>query len=147
MPSKANHKESFQQINQIYLALLGGQLVFCLTVVLLISNKGGSTDAVVENIFYLIPPIAVIGTALGAFAMRNHYRKEARGFIDRDRQFDHYRTGFVFRMALLEAASLLNVILMMVTGQIFFFLIFFFVGLASFWLLRPQEEELVEWYP
>ncbi|MEO1625466.1 MAG: hypothetical protein AAFV25_09930 [Bacteroidota bacterium] len=150
--SKEQLSAEFQSVQRLYLMLLLGQLFLCLVIVFmgLGADGGGETSGseAPDNRIFLMSPILLIAACLWAYWMRLKQEKDAATFIDREKQLDHYRDGILVRLAVLEVANIITILMMILTsGYQLYFLTFFVVGIGTFLLLRPSEREFQEWYP
>lgn len=137
----------FRSLQVLFYAFLTGLLIFMFVIIFLILEAPG-----VEQ-YLLGPGKDLLLTGLYALTTIAISR-----FIDRMRQrqipamqrvahpdFAHYRSTVILRLALLEGAGLLTILLAFVTRNLQLFTVTALV-LMAFWLARPREEEFRERY-
>lgn len=144
---ESNNAGQFNALKIIFFALLAGMFLFALITTYLISqNESGPS-------FFLGPDSDLL--ALGGYVLAmiffsrfidGMWKKQIPTVLRVQRPaFDHYRTNVIIRLAILEGAGLLTIVLALVTNNSLLFLATALVGMA-FWLARPSEEEFTERY-
>lgn len=137
-------KTLFRSTYLIYLALLLGQIFFCMVTVFLVTQP----DRILkEGSDYPFLALLVIFLAAGAAWYVNHLRHQQAQKIsaNHDGKVLHYRTTVIMRSAMLEAGNIFCLILALLEGSLAPIL-FFCLGLGLFLYYRPQVPELVRVY-
>lgn len=131
-------KSFFQQLRLIFLALLGGQLLFCGVVYFLLQEASPAPGF--DNFQFFIPAFLLVCTGL-AFWINNRRLEQGRELKDPVARAENYRSTVILRLALIEGANLFAIIAALISENSSL-LLNFAVGLLVFIWFRPREEEL-----
>ena len=137
-------KTLFRSIFLLYIALLLGQIVFCLATLFVITQP----DRILkEGSDYPFLAILVVFLAGGAAWLVNRLRHQQATKItaNHDGQVLHYRTTVIMRSAMIEAGNIFCLILALLENSLSPIL-FFCLGLGLFLYFRPRIPELVQIY-
>lgn len=142
MNNTQNIKELFKTLNIVYLAMIAGQILFCVVVFVVGNEEGASKDM---SIFQTIVPAVSIGTLGVSFLLYNQRRQAGKAIKGLREKADHYRVSNIIRFALVEGGNLVAVVAVLLTGSTFF-LLFFVLGLAVFAIYRPSSQGFIKDY-
>ncbi len=121
----------------IFLALLGGQLLFAGVVYYLLQ---GATPAPDYGFFgYFVPAFLLLCAGL-AFWINNRRLEQLSQLKDNTARTEFYRSTVILRLALIEGANLFAIIASLVAENKGL-LLNFVVGLLVFLYFRPRNEE------
>lgn len=117
------------------------------TVIFLLAEEGGEASYIFgENQDIIVAGVYVAGMIFMSRFMDAMWVKQIPTMKRVERPaLGHYRTNLILRLAILEGAGLLTIVLAMVTRNAMLFLATA-LGLMAFWLARPTEEEFRERY-
>ena len=143
----ASSKPDLSGVRLIFYALLAGQLLFAAVVIFLLSQQE-------EEARYLLGPgmdLPVIAAYALAMVFLSRFidgmwKKQIPNVLRFKRPaLGHYRNNVIVRLAILEGAGLLTIVMAFVTRNPQLLIATLFV-LGAFWLARPREEEMRERY-
>ena len=138
-------KPVFQQLNVLYYALLGGQLLFAGVVYFLLSNDMTAHAPPAASVFqWLVPPVILAGAG-AAYLLNRRRQAQLYQLTDLPGKADHYRNSVIIRSALMEGANLFAVIAALIDVNMTY-LLYFAVGLLAFVYFRPSKEEFSSAY-
>ena len=142
-----DQQATFKQTQVLFYALLAGQLMICL-VLLLISSKSHinpsldmSFGDIKQLLMILLVPAAIMGSHY-LYSNKSREGKQLKGF---EEKLMHFRASSILRWALLEGVNLITLIFFFLTKNYFFLLIFGF-GFLIFFFTRPTENGFTEDY-
>ncbi|MEM6771320.1 MAG: hypothetical protein AAF597_12125 [Bacteroidota bacterium] len=143
-----SNNRDFRSLQVLFYAMLIGQLLFMLVVIFLVQNGemgershifGENEDLIIAGVYVMV----MIGLSRFIDGM---WKKQIPTVQRVNRSaFGHYRNTVILRLAILEGAGLLTIVLALVTSNPTLFLATA-LGLMAFWLARPAEEEFTERY-
>ena len=126
-----------QPLQIIFLALLGGQLLFAGVVYYLLQ---GATPAPDKQFFgYFVPLFLLLCGGL-AFWINNRRLEQMQQLPDAATRTEFYRSTVILRLALVEGANLFAIIAALVAENKGL-LLNFLIGLLVFLYFRPKKEE------
>ena len=137
-PQLSNPETAFKVITIVFGALLVGQVIF-LAVIFLIHSQGFEVNLQSLEVFQYV---GVAATLIGVAVSNILYRtllKAAFAELDSTVKIVRYNAATLARLALLEAANLINLVFYLITGYNLF-LGTFALGIAAFILARPQRD-------
>jgi hypothetical protein len=140
--TKQNSKDYFKAMDIMFFALLAGQFMFAL-IVLIFSQMGiiaGGFDISVTNIFIGVL-IVFIGSCLFAsnFVFKNKL-KSIDAMAPLSNKMAEYRSASIIKWALLEGPSFLAIIFTFLTGNLIF-LGFSGLVMIYFFTMKPGAEK------
>lgn len=146
----------FKQLNSIFNALLGVQILFCALALVIIKNSPPPTAIVVkysgDNNY--AEPLSTAGVLVLVFLMSvimviyliDSQRKTQGSILQGLKEkLDHYRQTSIIRLALIEAAALLAIFVAMKENSIIY-LLSVIVSLLIFLYFRPTTEKFIREY-
>ncbi len=136
-------KTTFSQINIIFLALAGGQIMFA-AVVLWINNQPTQREAVDTGLGLALPIVmlSAIGIAYWIYQQRAVQGAKLQAVSDK---MAHYRISNIIRLALVEGPNLLAMVLVLIEGHMSY-LIYFAGGMLAFLFFRPTVDKFINDY-
>lgn len=137
----------FKSLQVLFFAFLIGQLIFMATVTFLLMEEGGETSYIFgENQDLIVAGVYVAGMIFMSRFMDAMWQKQIPTMKRVERPaLGHYRSNVILRLAILEGAGLLTIVLALVTRNPNLFLATA-LGLMAFWLARPTEQEFTDRY-
>ena len=137
-------QKQFKQIVLIYAALMVGQIIFCMAIILVVTSTADPTpkEMLLGDFFPPLYHFAGIGLAYLLNRTRRLVGMELEGLANK---VEHYRTTVIVRSALLEMPNLLSIILTFITGNLNY-LLWFCIGLLVFLYFRPSAEQFIRDY-
>lgn len=144
---ESNNTGQFITLRIIFYALLAGMFLFALVTTYLISqnDSGPSYFLGPESDLFALGGYVLAMIFLSRF-IDGMWKKQVPTVLRVQRPaFNHYRTNVIIRLAILEGAGFLTIVLALVTNNSLLFLATALVGMA-FWLARPSVEEFTERY-
>lgn len=129
----------------IYIALLLGQIVFCLFTVFLITQPDSPLAS--DKIQYPYAGILVVFLATGAAWYVNQLRIKSVAVLHANfaGKLLHYQTTVIFRSAMVQAGNLFCLVLVILENSLSP-LVYFCIGLMAYLYFKPNSEELVNVY-
>ena len=141
--NKLTSREYFKTMLIIWIALIGGQVLFGIITFYL--NNNGSYDPQekdLKDIFiYLVPVFAVYGVIAGSiiFKKRLNSSKKKTGLLEK---LNDYRAALIIRYALLEGATFFSLVSYLMTGDSLFLYISILI-IAIFIIIKPSTENVI----
>jgi hypothetical protein len=134
-------RDTLKQLNLLFLALAGGQVLFCMLVAYMLSS--GLYRAEPSGLpFDLLAPLILIGTAALAYLLDKRLSENGKAQPGLDNKALQYRTAAIIRLAVLEAGNLILVLAALLEGRLQF-LLYFAIGLLIFFFFRPSRDNFV----
>lgn len=128
--------DTLKTLRLIFTAMLAGQILFFLVTQYL------GTEAVTEGsaqlLMTLVPAVSIGGVGVSMLLYNRMRSSEALKNASDSERWERYRTANILRWALVEAANLLAIIAIYLTGAMLF-KIYFLLGLAIFASYRPSQ--------
>lgn len=128
--------DTLKTLRLIFTAMLAGQILFFLVTQYL------GTEAVTEGsaqlLMTLVPAVSIGGVGVSMLLYNRMRSSEALKNASDSERWERYRTANILRWALVEAANLLAIIAIYLTGAMLF-KIYFLLGLAVFAFYRPSQ--------
>ena len=136
----------WRQISTLYAALLIGQVLFALAIIVLIYSRE-PVDTSELPLQYPMLGLLIVGLCImTAFYFNNLRQNQAQSLqIDLGAKLLHYRTSILMRSAIIESGNLFCLILVFLTQGISP-LLFFAVGLVAFVYFRPTLDNMIQMY-
>ncbi len=142
-------QEQIKQLGLLYFALIAGQLVAAPLLFLLIEdNSSQSSDGAIGGNWL---PLAVsifclmsIGMSFFIYNQRKESGRQLNSALEE--KLEHYRTSFITRAGLIEGSNLVALIFYFFIERNYIYLVLFVVGIASFILIRPSVDKIIEDY-
>ena len=136
------NSNSLKTINIIYLALIGGQLMFMAVAFFAANEVNADTQSINETLQLVIPFVVLGGLSVSSFVFKSLLDK-----IDKKAAFDikinSYRGALIVRYALLEGPSLLAIV-----GYLFtqnpLFLGMSGIMILAFLYFRPTRDKIAQ---
>ncbi|HWD86936.1 MAG TPA: hypothetical protein VG367_02340 [Mucilaginibacter sp.] len=124
----------------IHLALIAGQVLFCLVAYFQFPQKDFSMDGSKDPFVYVAVILAAGGFFLGSFLFRQQVGKIGPE-NSLSQKISAYQTAFILRAALAEGPSLFSVVAFMLSGNLLFLAI---TGAIILYFLsfRPTREKV-----
>jgi hypothetical protein len=151
-PTPQSPKEHLQQMNILYMALLGGQLII-VTLLYFLQEGPVNEDESAMLTSGGIDPIVLIGCMLfiasvsASFFMYNKKKVEGAQLSGTlMEKLDHYRVSFIMRAALLEGPNLTMIVLYFFVNQHIIFMAMLAIGLTLFSIIRPTVDRIAQDY-
>lgn len=137
----------FRQLQVLFFAMVIGQLLFMAVVIFLLWEDGLEPSYLLSRTQDLmIAGAYVAGMIFVSRFIDGMWKKQIATMKRLQRSsFGHYRSTVILRLAILEGAGLLTIILAMVTRNPMLFLATA-LGLMAFWTAQPKEAEFTERY-
>ncbi len=137
-------QKQFKQIVLIYAALMVGQILFCMAIILVVTSTADSYPKEMLVGEYFPPLYHFTGIGLAYFLNRSRRLAgmELGGLANK---VEHYRTTVIVRSAILEIPNLLSIIFTLITGNLNY-LLWFCIGLLVFLYFRPSAEQFIRDY-
>ena len=137
-------KKIFQQLNIIFLALLGGQVAFAAVAYSLNDPSQLNYDSDSQGLGFVLPIIMLSAIAV-AFWIYNQRKVQGAALNDVSAKAAHYRSSAIIRLGLTEGPNLLAVVLFLLEGNLTF-LMYFGIGLLAFFFFRPSKDKFITDY-
>jgi hypothetical protein len=135
-------KNQLKVTNTIYLALLGGLIIFFIAVIILIQNKNLEVYLELDKIFtFLIP---VFGLVM-MFTSRMIYNQMISKYDPGSsllQKIGYYRTAKIISWSMIEGACFFALVATMFTSNYLYVAVFIFL-IGYFILMRPSAESLI----
>lgn len=141
-----NHRSTppYRQVILLYMALLLGQIFFCLVVVFL--NTQPDDDPYRTLAYPYLPPLILLLTTGAAWYLNNLRQQQGQQLVaNYTQKLAHYRTTVIMRSAALEAGNLFCLTLALLE-QSLFPLLYFCLGLVVFLYFRPGLNDVLRSY-
>ncbi len=137
----------FRQLQVLFFAMVIGQLLFMAVVIFLLWEGGLAPSYLLgEYEDLMIAGAYVAGMIFMSRFIDSMWKKQIATMQRLQRSsFGHYRSTVILRLAILEGAGLLTIILAMVTRNPVLFLATA-LGLMAFWTAQPREQEFTDRY-
>ena len=141
--NKLTSREYFKTMLIIWIALIGGQVLFGIITFYL--NNNGSYDPQekdLKDIFiYLVPVFAVYGVIAGSiiFKKRLNSSKKKTGLLEK---LNDYRAALIIRYALLEGTTFFSLVSYLMTGDLLFLYISILI-IATFIIIKPSTKNVI----
>ena len=137
----------FRQLQVLFFAMLIGQLIFMAVITYLLWEDGGEPAYLLGESRDVMAAGAYMAAVIFiARFIDGMWKKQIATMQRLERpSFGHYRSTVILRLAILEGAGLLTVILAFTTRNPIL-LLATALGLMAFWSARPTEEEFQERY-
>ena len=136
-----NPKAAAKVLPIIHLALLIGQVLFCLVVYSITPQKGFSFDGSANPFVYVS-----LALTLGGFAAGNIlFKKQLQSITSEStlsQKIASYQTACIIRAALLEAPSLFSIVAYMLSGNLLFLAVSCVI-ILYFLFIRPTKDKIV----
>jgi hypothetical protein len=134
-----------QNLNVIFYSLIGGQIFYFVAGLFLLKSGQFQKLSEMSTIFmYIIPLINVVFILAAKFIYGKNLSK-----LDKDESIEKksqsYLTNNIIKLALLESANLINITIMILTGN-YFFAGFFVIITALYFLNKPAKEKFITEY-
>jgi hypothetical protein len=134
-------KAVFKTTKIIHLALLGGQLMFA--VLMFMTNRSTTILTDTSDLFLIVAPAIALGSFIASVFLYNQQITAAASRTSLSSKLTSYQTALIIRCALLEGASLFNIVCYFVTGN-FLFLLVSFIIMIYFITVRPTINKVAE---
>jgi hypothetical protein len=135
-------KQTFQQILIIFYSIMVGHLLFASVVVFAL--KPLPNDHYDTNMLMSIATaISVVAVMLGYWMYQQQVLKIAKTEGAPQEKLVKWRTPFIVRLAMIESACLLNLVLLLVTGSSIFLYIYIGVAVAMLFA-KPRHFKTAE---
>jgi len=136
-----NPKAAAKVLPIIHLALLIGQVLFCLVVYNITTQKGFSLDGSADPFVYVS-----LAFTLGGFTAGNLlFKKQLQKITPEStlsQKIASYQTACIIRAALLEGPSLFSIVAYMLSGNLFFLTVSCAI-ILYFLFIRPTKNKIV----
>jgi len=132
--SAITNKARFKTTRIIHLALLAGQVLFAAVVFFLTRSTAISTDT--NNPLFVVAPLLAMAAVVASIFLYKQQLALATQQQTLNSKLAQYQTALIIRWALLESASLFNIVCYFVTGNFALLLIAFLI-IAYFISIRP----------
>ncbi len=138
-------KADFRQLKMLFLALITGQAVFAVVVLVLegLPQKLGSLSF--EDPLLLVGISLTFMSIFTAFWINEQRKAQGAQLSNITEKLPHYRNLVIIRCAMVEGANLMALMLAFISGRGFFFLLFA-AGLMAFLYFRPSKQEFARDY-
>jgi hypothetical protein len=134
-------RDTLRQLNLLFLALAGGQVLFALLVLYML--RSGLYRAEPADLpFDLLAPFILIGTAALAYWLNKRLSENGKVQPGLDNKALQYRNAAIIRLAVLEGGNLFLILAALLEGRAHF-LLFFALGLLAFFYFRPSRDNFV----
>ena len=142
-----SNNRDFRQLQVLFYAMLIGQLIFMAVITYLLWEDGGEPAYLLgENRDLMAAGAYMAAVIFIARFIDGMWKKQIATMQRLERPgFGHYRSTVILRLAILEGAGLLTVILAFTTRNPIL-LLATALGLMAFWSARPTEEEFTQRY-
>ena len=141
--------QSMKQINTIYLALLGGQMLFAAVVIILVQGNNLDNRITVEGLpMQIIVPAMLLGGVGIAYVLNNQRMQHAQNMASKanlGQKLNHYRVSVLLRSAIIEAVNLFSIIAALILNNLSY-LIYFGVGLLAYLYFKPSNQKFINAY-
>jgi hypothetical protein len=138
-----NVKQYFTSLNVLFLALLGGQIIFAALAFYLVSSGSFATGKQDLTMVYLVAAIfAVMGGVAGSIIMTNKQLSAIRPLPGLKEKLEKYQAALVVKYALLEGPAFFSIVCYLLTGY-YLFLVLVAVVIAVFIDNRPSEAKVI----
>ncbi len=135
-------------IQTIYLALLGGQMLFAAVVLILVRGNNLDTDIRIEGLpMNLIVPVLLLAGVLVAYFLNNQRMRHAgnMGNANLVQKLNHYRVSVLLRSAIVEAVNLFSIIAALILNNLNY-MIYFAVGILVYLYFKPSTQDFSDRY-
>lgn len=141
--SELTPKKYLTSLTLIHVMLLIGQVVFT-AVVLFISEELKLNMFETDNEFYVVVPLlAVAGYYAGEFIFKQNLTAIANNNNSLKDKLKGYQVALIIKLALLEGPTLLALVALLLSGNLYFLLIAASLMLY-FYLQKPSKDRIVE---
>lgn len=130
-------KNSFKNLQIIFLGLLIGQITFAVVANFMITNIAVSSTSI---LVYLVPAVMVSGILSGNYLFNASRKKTVARQGSIEDKFKAYRQSAIIRWAMMETGNLLAIVATFIEGKTFYFAMFA-VGLLFFATTRPSVDD------
>jgi len=135
-------KNQLKVTNTIYIALLGGLVIFFVIVILLIQNKNREVNTELDKIFVFLIP--VLGLVM-MFTSRTIYNQMISKYDSGSsllQKIGYYRTAKITAWAMIEGACFFTLVATIFTSNYLYIAVFIFL-IGYFILMRPSVESFI----
>ena len=144
-PTFNDPNKMLQNLNVIFFSLIGGQILYFLVGLYLLQSGQFQQLSKMSTIFmYIVPLINVVFIMAAKFVYEKKLLK-----LNKDENIEKksqsYLTNNIIKLALLEGANLINITIMILTGN-YFFAGFFVIIIALYFLNKPTKEKFITEY-
>lgn len=133
---------NLRKLHTLFVALAFGQILFCSVVLYLIFIKDFTGVKMEARDLYLAPSILLLAAAGTAYALNQVLSRRGRDLQYLGPKTQQYSITSIVRMAIVEGANLLILIITLLSGQVNS-LLFFALGMLVFIYFRPSREDFV----
>jgi hypothetical protein len=131
----------------LYLALLAGQVLFCLVVVVLVNSGQGPGEAgAYGDLLKTVAPLMLIAALGGAYFLTKKRKQEGALLPGINEKAAHYRALVITRSGLLEGANLVVLVAMLLENDTATYLPYFVIGILAFLYFRPSVNRFITEY-
>jgi len=134
---------NLKKLHLLFTALAVGQILFCGIVLYLILMKDFKGVDMQARDIYLAPSIILLAAAGTAYALNQVLSKRGRRMQFLTSKVQQYSITSIVRLAIVEGANLLILIITLLSGQVNS-LLFFALGMLVFLYFRPSREDFVQ---
>ncbi len=137
---KQNSEQYFRALTILHTALLGGQIIIAGVFIFMNLNPGENSEPSSQSTYtYVLPMLVVVGAYMGQ-RFYDSMIENIRKVKDLKSKMEKYRSAFVVRMGILEALSLISLVIYYISNNILF------LGVAGsiilyFMLIKPSAEK------
>lgn len=136
--------QKLKSLNIIFLGFIVGQIALAAVFSYLV-NSNGTSDSGESGSLGMILPVIVIGAFGAAYTVYNSRKAAGAAIEDLDEKVGHYAQSALLRLAVMEGANLMVLVLMFVQNDLSY-LMYFAIGLAGFLYFRPSQNQLINDY-
>jgi len=137
-------QDFFSQFNILFLALIGGQILFAGVAFYLVSQGFAEGGEDLVDTFRLIVPILAIGVVFGVRFLYGKRLEQAKNEDGLKAKLNQYRAAFILKIALYESASLFSILAYMLTGYQLFIIIAAVIIAFQFTHIPSKEKTIRE---
>ncbi|MBX2843206.1 MAG: hypothetical protein KTR26_15660 [Flammeovirgaceae bacterium] len=124
-------RKSFIQIKTIYIALLGGQLIFLAVAYILVSNHMVWTKQGLDPLKY-ISMVSSVGALFASYFFKEKFNRDASRQGNLNAKVEKYKIGTIVNGVIIEGANIFNLIVYLLTKEyspliLFVFLIIIYI--------------------
>jgi hypothetical protein len=134
---------NLKKLHTLFIALVAGQILFCGVVLYLILVEDFAGVEMQVRDQYLAPSILLVAAAGTAYALNQVLSRRGRRLQFLATKVQQYSIASIVRLAIIEGANLLILIITLLSGQVNS-LLFFALGMLVFLYFRPSLEDFVQ---
>jgi len=134
---------NLKKLHLLFVALAAGQVLFCGVVLYLILVERFAGVDMQARDQYLAPSILLLAAAGTAYALNQVLSRRGRRMQFLATKVQQYSITSIVRLAIVEGANLLILIITLLSGQINS-LLFFALGMLVFLYFRPSQKDFVQ---